>query len=133
MTVDVGLNVPGFMGDRSEILLPFDEPVEDVFSTEEMGYTYSIVDANHTTEDKSCYVEKGGEGEGAEDVVLLGRQIFSQLPNNVTELSRIPRKAPLLNVDVWRKWMQVNLNHHHLPTMVCTGSSIPPSTSMRCI
>jgi hypothetical protein len=111
------------MGDRNEILLPFDEPVEDVFSTEEMGYTYSSGEkkSNSTTtttttaeEERSCYLEKGGGN--TEDMVLLGHQIFSHLPNNVSELERIPRKAPLLNVDVWRKWMQVNLNHHHLPT-----------------
>ena len=111
------MKVPGFMGDRNEILLPFQEHVQDVFSTEEMGYTYWMGEENKGVGTPSCYEERGAGGDAAMmDVVGLGREVFERLPSNVSQLAKIPRKSPLPKVDLWRQWIQVKLNHHHLPT-----------------
>lgn len=112
------IDLPTIRGNPEEILLPFEEEVEDVFSVEEMGYTYSSPLENtdqtqQAAEGRSCYVEEKG---GSVDIVLLGHQIFEKLPSNISELVMIPRKTPLLSVDVWKQWVQLKLNHHQVPT-----------------
>jgi len=115
-----GMNNPAlsFRGNKEEILLPFEEHVEDVFSVEEMGYTYSSpmeLPQDARAGERPCYVEEKG---GDIDLVLLGHQIFDKLPENITELVKIPRKTPLLSVDTWRQWVQLKLNHSQVPTAV---------------
>jgi len=114
-----GMNNPAlsFRGNRKETLLPFEENVEDVFSVEEMGYTYydPLEETFKPGQDKPCYTaEKGGDI----DIALLGHQVFEKLPNNITELVKIPRKTSLLNVEMWKQWMQLKLQHHQVPTAV---------------
>merc|ERR1712207_112676 len=114
-----GMNNPAlsFRGNKKETLLPFEENVEDVFSVEEMGYTYydPLEETFKPGQDKPCYTaEKGGDI----DIALLGHQVFEKLPNNITELVKIPRKTSLLNVEMWKQWMQLKLQHHQVPTAV---------------
>jgi len=117
-----GMNNPAntFRGNRKEVLLPFEEKVEDVFSVEEMGYTYAspLEDPSSSRkqgldEEKPCYTAQKG---GRIDIALLGHQVFEKLPNNITELVKIPRKTSLLSVDVWRRWVQQRLKHSQVPT-----------------
>lgn len=106
-----------FRGNKEEILLPFEDHIEDVFSVEEMGYTYAspLDQGFQASTAPTCYTEKKN---GTIDLVLLGHQIFDKLPNNITELVRIPRKTPLLNVEVWKQWVQLKLRNNQVPTAV---------------
>mmetsp|Transcript_8515 Transcript_8515/g.21959 ORF Transcript_8515/g.21959 Transcript_8515/m.21959 type:complete len:727 (+) Transcript_8515:77-2257(+) len=110
------LGAPSYKGDETLPMYPFDEAPRDSFSAEAMGYTYSNPLENEDGDEEfnqPCFVEKGSKA----DVVKIGEMVWNKLPNNLTELSRIPRKSDLPNSSLWTAWLDLKETQKNSLTM----------------
>ena len=96
---------PAYKGDAEAPLYPFRESASEVFSSEEMGYTYSNPLKRDPKDNTSipCFLEKGGR----KDIVALGERVWTNLPNDVKALRQIPRRAPLPETRYWSQWLSL--------------------------
>ena len=104
---------PPFYGNPNVTLDPFvDLTVEDVFSTEQLGYTYSNPLDVANKGNVSCYAER----VDPVDIVALGERVWNSLPNDPEALASFPRVGPLPNPSYWAEWIKVRQTHLHPPT-----------------
>ena len=99
---------PAYKGDAEAPLYPFKESAYDVFSVEEMGYTYSNPLERDPADNATipCYVERGG----GEDIVALGERVWTSLPNDLYRLRSIPVNAPKPATRFFTRWLEFRNN-----------------------
>jgi tyrosinase len=96
---------PAYKGDALAPLYPFSESAADVFSAEEMGYTYSNPLSRNTSDESTrpCFLERGGE----RDIVALGEKVWESLPTSVSVLRQIPITGPSPKQEYFVQWMEL--------------------------
>ena len=104
---------PAYKGDAEAPLYPFSESAADVFSAEEMGYTYSNPLKRNTSDEstKPCFLERGGQ----RDIVALGERVWNNLPDSVAVLQQIPKKAPSPKPEYFSGWMRLKESQRNNP------------------
>ncbi|QDZ20169.1 tyrosinase [Chloropicon primus] len=107
---------PAYKGNASAPLYPFKESASDVFSAEEMGYTYSNPLERDPKDNATipCYLEKGGE----RDIVSLGERVWTSLPDDVYRIRSVVRTAPRPNTRFFTEWQDLRTTAHEMQNAV---------------
>ena len=115
------LGSPAYKGNATAPLYPFEESASDVFSVEDMGYTYSDPLVRDPSDNSTLprYLELGGE----EDIVALGERVWRGLPNNVTALKAVVKTAPRPASKFYVAW-------HEMKSQAALGQAQPASPDL---
>ena len=115
------LGSPAYKGNATAPLYPFEESASDVFSAEDMGYTYSDPLVRDPSDNSTLprYLELGGE----EDIVALGERVWRGLPNNVTALKAVVKTAPRPASKFYVAW-------HEMKSQAALGQAQPASPDL---